>query len=113
MVPVPDSIPSDGPSLGLVVVLSGGMFEPLLAPEWVPDVSAPSLAAKLAADAVANKPARSIEVKVRVFMVRLQKGDLPDIGLKRALLGADRVTSGTQKSTVAETFSVRGVPWVR
>jgi hypothetical protein len=113
LVPVPVFIPSDGPSLGRLVVLSGGMLVPPLAPDWVPDVLAPSLAAKLAADAVANKPASSIEVNVRVFMVRLQKGDLPDIGLKRASLGADRVTSGTQKSTVAETFSVRGAPWVR
>jgi hypothetical protein len=41
------------------------------------------LAAKLAAEAVASRPASNNEVKVRVFMVRLQKGDLPDIGLTR------------------------------
>jgi hypothetical protein len=59
------------------------MVEPLVAPDLVPVASAPSLAAKLAAEAVASRPASNNEVSLRVIMVRLQKGDLPDIGLAR------------------------------
>jgi hypothetical protein len=70
------------------------MVEPLVAPDLVPVASAPSLAAKLAADAVASRPASSNEVSLRVIMVRLQKGHVPDIGLARRTLGAGWLTSG-------------------
>jgi hypothetical protein len=63
-------------------------------PDLVPVASAPSLAAKLAADAVASRPASNNEVSLRVIMIRLQKGHVPDIGLTRRTLGADWLTSG-------------------
>jgi hypothetical protein len=70
-------------------VLSGGVVVLVGPPDLVPVASAPSLAAKLAADAVASRPASNNEVSLRVIMIRLQKGDVPDIGLTRRTLGAD------------------------
>ncbi|RAI63305.1 hypothetical protein DOZ69_20270 [Pseudomonas fluorescens] len=107
-VPLPAPLPPDGEP----GVLSGGMGELLVEPDLVPVASAPSLAANVAAEPVASRPINNSEVSLRVTMVCLRKGDLPDIGQTRRTLGAGRMTSG-QKSTVADTFSVRGVPWVR
>jgi hypothetical protein len=64
---VPELLPPDGAP----GVLSGGMVEPLVAPDLVPVASVLSLAAKLAVDAVASRPANNSEVNVRVIMVRL------------------------------------------
>ncbi|WP_426783677.1 hypothetical protein [Pseudomonas atacamensis] len=52
------------------------MVELLAPPDLVPVASVLSLAAKLAADAVASRPANNNEVNLRVIMVRLLiKGD--------------------------------------
>jgi hypothetical protein len=102
LVPVPDPIPEEPlPPEGAPGVLSGGVVVLVGPPDLVPVASAPSLAAKLAADAVANRPASSNEVSLRVIMIRLQKGHVPDIGLTRRTLGAEWLTSGQRENRVA------------
>jgi hypothetical protein len=79
-VPIPEPVPVPVPLLvppeplppdGEPGVLSGGMVELLAPPDLVPVASVLSLAAKLAADAVASRPANNNEVNLRVIMVRL------------------------------------------
>jgi hypothetical protein len=71
-------------------------------PDLVPVASAPSLAAKLAAEAEASRPASNNDVSLRVIMVSLQEGDLPDIGLTRRTVGAGRLTSGQRHGSVEQ-----------
>jgi hypothetical protein len=93
------------PPEGAPGVLSGGVVELVGPPDLVPVASAPSLAAKLAADALASSPANNSEVSLRVIMIRLQKGDVPDIGQTRRRLGASRLTSGQRRIRVASCSS--------
>ena len=100
---VPEPVPPDVlPPEGAPGVLFGGMVVLVGPPDLVPVASAPSLAAKLAAEAVANRPASNNEVNLRVIMIRLQKGDVPDIGLARRRLGAGRLTSGQRHGVGAQ-----------
>jgi hypothetical protein len=72
-VPVPLLVPEPVLPDGEPGVLSGGMVELVGPPDLVPVASVLSLAAKLAADAVASRPANNNEVSLRVIMVRLLK----------------------------------------
>jgi hypothetical protein len=111
LVPVPGLAPSElSPPFGAPGVLSGGMVVPLVAPDLVPAASVPSLAAKLAADAEASSAASKSEVSLRVIMVRLLEGDLPDIGLARLALGADCLTSGLCPMSAAYPEWSPGLP---
>ncbi len=102
LVPVPEPIPEDPlPPEGAPGVLSGGVVVLVGPPDLVPVASAPSLTAKLAVDAVASSPASNSEVSLRVIMIRLHKGSVPDIGLTRRTLGAGWLTSGQQRNRVA------------
>jgi hypothetical protein len=75
LVPVPDpSLPLTVPPDGEPGVLSGGLGELLVAPDWVPVASVLSFAAKVAAEAVASRPASKSEVSLRIVMVSLQIG---------------------------------------
>ncbi|CAI8747198.1 hypothetical protein EMIT0347P_10102 [Pseudomonas sp. IT-347P] len=90
LVPVPEPIPEEPlPPEGEPGVLSGGVVVLVGPPDLVPVASAPSLAAKLAAEALARSPASNNEVSLRVIMVRLLKGSVPVIGLTRRTLGAE------------------------
>lgn len=89
------------PPEGAPGVLSGGVVVLVGPPDFVPVASAPSLTAKLAVDAVASNPARNNEVSLRVIMIRLHKGSVPDIGLMRRTLGAEWLTSGQRENRVA------------
>lgn len=76
LVPVPEPPPESVlfPEEGEPGVLSGGMVEPLVAPDFVPVASAPSPeAAKVAAEAALSNPARKIVVILRFIRVRLQR----------------------------------------
>lgn len=76
LVPVPEPPPESVlfPEEGEPGVLSGGMVEPLVAPDFVPVASAPSPeAAKVAAEAALSNPARKIEVILMFIRVRLQR----------------------------------------
>jgi hypothetical protein len=81
MEPVPELVPEPPvepppeplPPEGAPGVLSGGMVELLAPPDLVPVASVLSFAAKLAADALASKPASNREVSLRVIMVHLLK----------------------------------------
>jgi hypothetical protein len=75
--PLEEPVAPPSPALppeGELGVLSGGMTGPLVAPDLVPVVSAPSPdSAKVAKGAAHSNPARNSEVILVFFMVRLQK----------------------------------------
>jgi hypothetical protein len=74
LVPVPPPESELLPAEGVPGVLSGGGVGALVAPDWVPFVSAPSLdIANVVAEAAHSKLASNSEVSFMVIMARLQK----------------------------------------
>ncbi|CAI8736647.1 hypothetical protein EMIT0196MI5_140071 [Pseudomonas sp. IT-196MI5] len=76
-------------------LLSGSRVELRVAPGAVPGAPGPSPdAAKVARDVADNHPAMSSEVILMFIMVVSRDESLPDVGVKRHTVGANRMTNG-------------------